>query len=329
MPVPTDITDLSSTAASNSPAGSDAIGTSMDDYIRAAFAILNQETAGSYSDVASSGTTDIGAATSTNVRITGTTTITSFGTVKAGVVRNVRFAAALTLTHNGTSLILPGGENITTAANDCLRAVSLGTGNWIVTDYHYASPKSDTYAVVVGSADATKKVRMEADGLTTGTTRVITVPDSNLTLPYPGQLVGTSTNDSASAGNVGEVVRSDIGSGSAVSLTTSTAANVTSISLTAGDWDVYGVVLVNNGGSTVMTYLAGGVTPTSATLTNQPTGSYNVWMGSVTGTVTPVVGAGALRVSVSSTTTYYLVSTAIFTTSTCAAYGSIWARRAR
>jgi hypothetical protein len=85
--------------------------------------------------VASATTTDIGAAATSEVRITGTTTITSFGTSNAGIRRRGRFADALTLTHNGTSLILPGAANITTAANDAFEAVSLGSGNWQVTNY--------------------------------------------------------------------------------------------------------------------------------------------------------------------------------------------------
>lgn len=40
----------------------------------------------------------------------------------------------------------------------------------------------DTRALVVGGADATKKVRFSAAGLTTGTTRVVTVPDRNITI---------------------------------------------------------------------------------------------------------------------------------------------------
>lgn len=98
----------------------------------------DQEFGADFVDVASATTTDIGGAASRNVRITGTTTITGFGTVNAGYTRRVRFADALTLTHNGTSLILPGAANITTAANDCLVAVSLGSGNWIVTSYEAA-----------------------------------------------------------------------------------------------------------------------------------------------------------------------------------------------
>jgi hypothetical protein len=86
-------------------------------------------------DVASAGTTDIGAAAGQAVRITGTTTITSLGTAPNGVTRKLRFAASLTLTHNASSLILPGGASIVTAADDRAEAVSLGGGNWIVTQY--------------------------------------------------------------------------------------------------------------------------------------------------------------------------------------------------
>jgi len=88
-----------------------------------------------YVDVASAGTTNIGAAASNNVRITGTTTITAFDSVAAGITRDVRFAGALTLTHNATSLILPTSANITTAADDMASFTSLGSGNWICTKY--------------------------------------------------------------------------------------------------------------------------------------------------------------------------------------------------
>lgn len=90
-------------------------------------------------NVASATTTDIGAAASNYVRITGTTTITGLGTIASGVRRQVLFAAALTLTHNATSLILPTGTNITTAAGDCAIFLSEGSGNWRCTDYQRAS----------------------------------------------------------------------------------------------------------------------------------------------------------------------------------------------
>lgn len=89
--------------------------------------------------VASATTCDIGAAATSEVLITGTTTITGFGTANAGIRRRGRFAAALTLTHNATSLILPGGVSITTAAGDSFEAVSLGSGNWHVTSYEWTA----------------------------------------------------------------------------------------------------------------------------------------------------------------------------------------------
>ena len=87
------------------------------------------------SDIASATTTDIGAATGNFVDITGTTTITGLGTIQAGTRRTVQFDGILTLTHNGTSLILPTGANITTAAGDVAKFISLGSGNWICTNY--------------------------------------------------------------------------------------------------------------------------------------------------------------------------------------------------
>src|SRR5690349_16625741 len=63
-------------------------------------------------------------------------------------------------------------------------------------------------------------------------------------------LAGTATNDDAAAGKIGEYIESEVLSGSAVSLTTNTAANITSISLTAGDWDVWGAAVYQLGSGT-------------------------------------------------------------------------------
>lgn len=143
MPVPSAITDLSQTAGSNSPAGSESPAL-LDDYIRTVFAFIAKLRDGqglsAPVDLASAATTDIGAQTSPIVRITGTTTITSFGANYAGP-RFLTFAGALTLTHNATSLILPGGANITTAAGDaCIAVPNLATpSGWRVVMYQKAS----------------------------------------------------------------------------------------------------------------------------------------------------------------------------------------------
>ncbi|QCG97379.1 hypothetical protein E6C67_26770 [Azospirillum sp. TSA2s] len=89
--------------------------------------------------VASAATADIGAAAGNAVRVTGTTTITALGTAQSGARRHVTFSGALTLTHNATSLILPGAANIVTAAGDTAEFESLGSGNWRCMEYNRAS----------------------------------------------------------------------------------------------------------------------------------------------------------------------------------------------
>lgn len=76
-------------------------------------------------DIASA-TPALSAATGNSAKITGTTTISSFGTVQAGVCMELTFTGMLTLTYNATSMILPNaGSNITTAAGDSAVVVSL------------------------------------------------------------------------------------------------------------------------------------------------------------------------------------------------------------
>lgn len=111
-------------------------------------------------DVASATTTDIGAAASNYVRITGTTAITGLGTAAVGVVRILRFAAVLTLTHNATSLILPGAANITTAAGDMAKFVSEGSGNWRCEWYSRATgyPLNANLVALAGVTSAADKL---------------------------------------------------------------------------------------------------------------------------------------------------------------------------
>jgi len=89
---------------------------------------------GTEADIASATTTTLGTQNSNFLRVTGTTTITSFGTTYNGP-RFLRFEGALTLTHSST-LILPTGANITTAAGDLAIAIpkaTLGTPDgWYV-----------------------------------------------------------------------------------------------------------------------------------------------------------------------------------------------------
>jgi lysophospholipase L1-like esterase len=89
--------------------------------------------------IASSSAPAIGAAAGNTIQLTGTTTVTGFDTVAAGITRRVRFSGILTLTYNATSLILPTSASITTAADDVAEFLSLGSGNWMCTSYQRKS----------------------------------------------------------------------------------------------------------------------------------------------------------------------------------------------
>jgi hypothetical protein len=68
-----------------------------------------------------------------NVTITGNVTIAGFGSAApTGIEKTVRFAGALVLT-NSSSLTVPGGFDLTTAANDRAKVTHLGSGNWEIT----------------------------------------------------------------------------------------------------------------------------------------------------------------------------------------------------
>lgn len=81
-------------------------------------------------NIASAGSIDLAAIAGNFSIITGTTAITALGTVQAGARRLVQTQSALTITHNGTSLILPNGYDINTFAGEFLEFLSLGSGNW-------------------------------------------------------------------------------------------------------------------------------------------------------------------------------------------------------
>jgi len=94
-------------------------------------------------NIASASTTNIAGATGKFVQVSGTATINALGVATPGATRVVRFLGAGTITHNGTTLLLPGGANITRAANDTGIFISISGGEdaWICAVYQRANGK--------------------------------------------------------------------------------------------------------------------------------------------------------------------------------------------
>lgn len=151
---------------------------------------------------------------------------------------------------------------------------------------------------------------------------------SSLTFTSTTGIVGTTTNNSAAAGSVGEYVSSTVLFGSAVSLSSDTPADVTSISLTAGDWDVWGSVAYSAGG--ILTSVYAWINTASASLPTIPNnGAFQILSANFPSGALQVLSAGMMRISIASTTTIYLTARATISTSTASAYGFIGARRVR
>lgn len=86
--------------------------------------------------VAAASTTDLGAVGNFNVQLTGNTGIQSFGSsATVGDLFRITLAGSLTITHNATSMILPGATNLFGKVGDRVWATYLGSGNWRVVNY--------------------------------------------------------------------------------------------------------------------------------------------------------------------------------------------------
>jgi hypothetical protein len=143
-------------------------------------------------------------------------------------------------------------------------------------------------------------------------------------------LVGVTGASNAAAGSVGEYVSATLALGSATSLVTATAKTVTSISLTAGDWEVCGTVGFSPaGGTTITQQIATVNTSPNALQTSPGNGSYAVLSATHPAGNASVMPTGTSRLSLAATTTVYLVAQSNFSGSTNAAYGFIGARRVR
>jgi hypothetical protein len=147
---------------------------------------------------------------------------------------------------------------------------------------------------------------------------------------YPTSLIpGSTANNNATAGNLGEYVAATVSSGSAVSLTTATPTNVTSINLSAGDWTVYGQAIYGLFANTNITVEVGSLSATSSTMDSTPGRQYVVRSAAFVPAGDLTAPPLSSRFVSSVATTVNLVAQLNFTASAASAYGTVWARRPR
>jgi hypothetical protein len=268
-------------------------------------------------------------------------TVTNAGSVRAGLA-DVALGATLT-TWTGVSIGITDVNGTLNNAKGADFSITDVTGSAIGNGFAYncqdvSAAKATNFAAFRsqvtaaaghfclysdGNAQSAHAGKFRFGGVTAPTYEVDVIGSGR----FSTGVVGTATNDSAGAGYVGEYVSSTVAIGSAVALTTTVVANVTSISLTAGDWDVCGQLDFSNTTVTATQY-GGGVSSTSAALGAQDT--YFTLPASFVGSSAPYrQPLSTVRVSLAATTTIYLVAQAVFSGGSTAAYGTIRARRIR
>lgn len=141
---------------------------------------------------------------------------------------------------------------------------------------------------------------------------------------------GTATNNNAAAGKVGEYISSAVTTAQNVPGATDTWADVTSITLTPGDWDVSASLVTQLNGASGVNSMLGGIGTAAGSDVTGLVVPINTLLGAPpTNTNDSAMTIPTNRVSIASNTTLYLKLRVSYSSGTPKCFGFIGARRVR
>lgn len=203
---------------------------------------------------------------------------------------------------------------------------------------------TDKWYATITTAAARKEITLNDAALTSGRVPVsttngrltdysgLTFDGTNLTVGAATNIVGTATNNSATAGNIGEEIDSTLSTYTNYT-TSATYQRVASITLTAGDWDIrgFGSFSANTATITLAANAIFLISTTTASASGATEGKNIAYIpqNALIGTSIESISVPSYRVSIASTTTYYLNSQATFTIGNPQVVGGLSARRCR
>lgn len=226
---------------------------------------------------------------------------------------------------DGTNYIAstPTFPNVATGTGTILRAD--GT-NWVATTSTYPNTNAVSTLLYASSANVMAALATANSGvLTTDSSGVPSIDTTNFVRQTNGmQMKGNNTNTAPPAGFIGEQLTANA---SAVSLSNATAKTVTSVTLTAGVWDISGMCFISNTG--VWSLAQAGISTTNNTM---PAGSAGINFASAIPSNTSANGQTTftlppLRALLSGSTIYYMVATNSFSTGSSSSNAYITATR--
>lgn len=267
---------------------------------------------------------------SVNVIATGTVTAADIVSTASILAANIRATATVTASDIVSSATILAANIRATATVTTVNAIITGTvtaADIVASATILAANISATTTVTSANAIITATITA-ANVVSTQTVASVGVVATGRIEPATTfGIKGTASNDSANAGSFGEFISTGVSSASSVSLGTGAAVNVASVALTAGDWDVGGNAVFSQSQASTTIYQAG-ISTVSAT---RPASEFYSSLGLST-TVARVTNSLILpvtRISVTSSTTTYMIMSCTFSAGTVRGFGVIQARRMR
>jgi hypothetical protein len=244
---------------------------------------------------------------------------------------------------NNCSIVTGGSSTAYTATSNQIEA-ALTSGYTIGVQFHATNDSSATLAVDGLTAKPLQVV--SGTNLKGGEFRTGSMARFTYSTTGTGQWIaqgadqttpGVTDGSNSFAGTIGEYQSSLLTSGSAVTVATTAGTNITSIALTAGDWDLYAEAFYKTTSGTLTNVIS---VISNATGETTVTGASLAADGFDFSLAVPNTGAssagfamsgGALRTRASSASsaTYFLNTAANFTGPNVLAYGGLRARRMR
>lgn len=228
---------------------------------------------------------------------------------------------------SGQTIVSTGASSAPGWATVPLSGISSIAANTVVTNASSASASPSAFAMpsCSGASAALEwttnagfncNVAINAAQLNGQTFTAPTITTPNIT--------GVTNGSNSTGGSVGEY---PAGNASATSMTSVTPAQCAGVTLTAGDWDVWGNIQFSPAAGTTVAEVLSGINVGSVALPGAQ--NYQLIQGSLTTGGQQVIAAPMQRVSISTSTNVYLIGYASFGISTMQCSGWIQARRIR
>jgi hypothetical protein len=247
------------------------------------------------------------------------TTSTSTGSITLQHCNNDTSAInTITITHGGTGL---GTLLYSYVASGTASSISIGTGATMGIVNCTVNSTNTNPITGIGTVDFSSNTFSNTGKAINTTTQTY----------YPN-LLGTPGNTAPAAGFIGEVLSGSNTSGTVLS--NATVANISSVVLTAGIWDVSGILQFSPTGANTSTSVQAAIATANNTLT--PADNFGSGIGMlfnqiagvpVTATLGTNILLGPARITASTGTTYYLNAEMLASVIACKGYGVIRAVR--